>query len=324
MESFGGCNLRKNFKKLDNPSEDNVYNHNNEGKFCDCKNEYTIDTTSTMFQCLLGEACKEDWYHEECILGIPLIQRDSNSGKPQGENLYDKLESAESENIQAVDDDKDETLEGLPNSSDFAAFVCWKCVKLYKPLMVKFGQWKDVSLSPVFHGEFKNIEHRREKLADPSAGSKRKNNEQEEGSDDDHEQSKKQKTESGSKSASAALSKHSKNDFSLFLIDGYQDVLKECKDADVVEFVKKFPFMIEEEPEYEPPPDNDANSSLLDAGTRALQSLPREQAIDGMHAYEAIKNQLKDFLKPFAEEGKVVTETDVNSFFASMEQAAAK
>ena len=55
--------------------------------------------------------------------------------------------------------------------------------------------------------------------------------------------------------------------------------------------------------------------SLVDAGTRALSSLPRTQAIDGIAAYQTMSSKLKNFLQGFAGTGRVVSEADVRGFF---------
>jgi len=58
--------------------------------------------------------------------------------------------------------------------------------------------------------------------------------------------------------------------------------------------------------------------SLLDAGTRALESLPRTQALNGIVAYQTLSTRLKGFFQGFVESQKVVTEEDVKGFFAEM------
>src|SRR5438477_12778373 len=47
----------------------NTYSQNFRGYFC--QNElYEADKEhGTMYQCLLGDVCKEDWFHDRCILG---------------------------------------------------------------------------------------------------------------------------------------------------------------------------------------------------------------------------------------------------------------
>lgn len=48
-------------------------------------------------------------------------------------------------------------------------------------------------------------------------------------------------------------------------------------------------YLLEEEETYEPPPDPDSHLSLEELGMRALQHLPREQAIDGIRAFNDMR-----------------------------------
>ncbi len=50
---------------------------------------------------------------------------------------------------------------------------------------------------------------------------------------------------------------------------------------------------------------------MLEAGQRALGSLPREQAIEGVLAFNKLKEKLTQFLRPYAQEGRVVGENDI-------------
>lgn len=49
------------------------------------------------------------------------------------------------------------------------------------------------------------------------------------------------------------------------------------------------PFLLEEEETYEPPDDPDSGLSLEELGMRALQHLPRDRAIDGIHAFNSMR-----------------------------------
>lgn len=75
------------------------------------------------------------------------------------------------------------------------------------------------------------------------------------------------------------------------------------------------PYLLTEEEVYEPPEDQDANKSLLDLGTEALLNLPREKALNGLNAYNNLKTKLMNYLKPFALQGKIVKESDIQEFF---------
>jgi len=81
-------------------------------------------------------------------------------------------------------------------------------------------------------------------------------------------------------------------------------------------------FLLEEEETYEPPDDPDSGLSLEELGIRALERLPRDKAIDGIHAFNELRDDLIKFLRPFAQEGIVVNESDVTDFFATLTEAA--
>lgn len=430
MESAGGCNLRKNFDSLDPPeSVNNIYSHNFEGRFCDCDESFVPEEQKgTMFQCLLGDVCYEDWYHEECILGLPVGSIYKGEQKPvtstvypQGENMLDKLESAadlpddnsaatynkttksgktsedkaklepgsEERNIEKddkklkeanesteakdrnqvkelqpevdkdeegdeeeEDDDPDnETLPGLPNVDQFDSFICWKCTEKHRPVieeLVKLERSSIVAVVP--HGNWKTMDERNAALKKRSAedeseittddGEGNKKLKMDKDSSESNEDEKKQDQNQGQEildGNDTTVSKvsslppviiNSKYPFSLFLAPHFKIKLKKALSSssskvsiDLKEFLlTKFPFMLEEENVYEPPEDDDAHSSLLEAGARALNSIPRQQALKGLEAYEMIKQRLSDFFKPFAEEGRVVTEDDVNGFFQHMDE----
>ncbi|KAG4303792.1 hypothetical protein PORY_002817 [Pneumocystis oryctolagi] len=83
--------------------------------------------------------------------------------------------------------------------------------------------------------------------------------------------------------------------------------------------IDRDPVLLAEEETYQPPEDND-DESLMDAGIRALNSLPRVQAIEGIIAYNHMKDALSKFLRPYAEEGKVVTEDAIREFFEKQKE----
>lgn len=62
-------------------------------------------------------------------------------------------------------------------------------------------------------------------------------------------------------------------------------------------------------------------SSLLEAGARALNSIPHVNAMEGLYAYNKVKSKLSSFLKPFAEDGRIVSEQDVKAFFEKIKNA---
>ncbi|KAI0300520.1 hypothetical protein B0F90DRAFT_1629706 [Multifurca ochricompacta] len=86
--------------------------------------------------------------------------------------------------------------------------------------------------------------------------------------------------------------------------------------------LRKHPYLLKEEETYEPPEDPDSKLSLEELGLRALERIPRDRALDGIRAFNNMRDDLKDFLRPFAQEGREVAEVDVRRFFETRAEAA--
>lgn len=119
--------------------------------------------------------------------------------------------------------------------------------------------------------------------------------------------------------------------------------------------MRSYPYLLEEDDTFEPPADPDSSKlcfiifddinialsvipalSLEELGMRALSRIPRDKAIEGIHAFNELKyvigyldydielkafllrDDLLKFLRPFAKDGKVVNESDVKTFFATL------
>ena len=58
--------------------------------------------------------------------------------------------------------------------------------------------------------------------------------------------------------------------------------------------------------------------SLLDRGEAALSTMDRMRAIEGVMAYNHLRDKVKAFLQPFAESGQAVGAEDVKAYFARL------
>lgn len=315
MKTFGGCNLRKNFTDLDESSDTNRYNHNFQGNFCFCDKPYDPDT-DIMYQCLMPE-CGEDWYHDTCI-GVP-----SKKTRPDGVNVFDMLTEVEHHE------------EVLPDDHEF---VCYKCVEQMpklKPIwdlpgVVKMRLEPRASESHVTGSESHVTGPEDVKTEEEAKKTESEDVPKEEITVSDVKEEAEESKENGKRELEADdtddTAVESKKPFTdskpknMFLCANFRNIVNKCRDPEVFSISMKYPFLAEEEQVYEPPSDDDAGSSLLDAGTSALSKMPREQAIEGMAAYNNIKDKLSAFFKPFAEGGKVVTDRDVTSFFEEMKK----
>ncbi|KAK5711645.1 hypothetical protein LTR17_018280 [Elasticomyces elasticus] len=116
---------------------------------------------------------------------------------------------------------------------------------------------------------------------------------------------------------------------SLFLKEDFRDSFCRCPDC--------FPRLaihsqlLEEEESYEPPLSESAPSvaagapasihsggSLLERGEAALSSMDRVKAIEGVMAYNHVKDKVREFLKPFAESGQPVGAEEIREYFAKL------
>lgn len=299
----------------DVPSLSNIYNHNFKGLFCSCEREYNpLEETGNMLQCHFGYMCGEDWFHENCILGI---RRDSTLAKSSRD---DRKSSGSNKNSPEMSSDNQIKEEGesklteqerraqpskfLPNLDDFEHFICWKCVKAFSDVFKEISNDKEVAIAKVPHictDDVKSWETSFRALRDS----------------DNQPPTKKPK-----------INHDTEPDFSLCLAPNFKDRLLHLRKilpekSKVRVFLEKYPFLYDNDPIYEPPDDEQSDSrsgSVAELGADALENLPREQALDGIMAYQNIRLKLKEFLQPFSEEGRVVTEDEVRNFFANIKQ----
>jgi E3 ubiquitin-protein ligase UBR7 len=118
--------------------------------------------------------------------------------------------------------------------------------------------------------------------------------------------------------------------FSLFFKENFRDHFCHCKSC----FLKlnAHPQLLEEEEVYEPPMSDAAGSeagrngggsthgsgSLLERGESALRNVDRVRAIEGVMAYQHLKERLKPFFQQFAESGQAVGAEDIKAYFAKL------
>jgi len=104
----------------------------------------------------------------------------------------------------------------------------------------------------------------------------------------------------------------------LFLTEDFRD--RWCRCSSCSESLNAHPYLVNEEETYEPPADPDSGLSLEELGLRALERIPRDRAIDGIQAFMDLRDGLMQYLKPFAEQGKEVNESDIQAFFEARKQ----
>ncbi|KAI0055286.1 hypothetical protein BV25DRAFT_1873175 [Artomyces pyxidatus] len=310
------CTLHKT---LESENTSNTYGQNFRGAFCRCGRPYDASNErETMIQCL---AC-EDWYHESCL------------------NLRERPSSREPTPEPAVADDdarSDASSSGLPppliTADDYDALICASCVSSI-PILKKWAGTEGVLM--VIREEPETSWHTIGGRSDESvevttegevpSGSKRRLS-----SPIDEPESKRPRMELGTSTSCLAPTPNpvaqkilgapgtlGKGD--IFLTTDWRTRWCHCEAC--LADLQAYPFLMEEEETYEPPEDPDSQLSLEELGLRALERIPRERALDGIRAFNDMRDDLVQFLRPFAQEGKVVAEEDVRAFFDQRTEAA--
>lgn len=318
-----------------------------------------------MFQCLgLGTVeeggCGEDWWHPECLMGVPRQQVQS---KPQEETkgaLESVKEEDEAGEHQALEDGAAEHTEhleeaplppGFPAEDDFDHLICYKCVESF-PWIKQYagtpGFLPAVPSKPAAHtvqAEAAKVESTTATESIPQAqeSNKRKAEDDVEDGNQDLKRVKSETEANGTVDATGASNGHTApkhealptaptTSISLFLQDSFRDNF--CRCADCFPRLSKHPQLLEEEEAYEPPmsesdggDQDDARSaagrsvhsgSLLERGEAALSGVDRVRAIEGVMAYNHLKDKVKAFLQPFAESGQAVGAEDIKAYFAKL------
>lgn len=354
MPRGSSCTLRK--VAGEKSREGNRYCHNYWGRFCACDTDYDPESEKgTMYQCLLGDACGEDWFHDGCIVGE---KRDENkglaveSGETEGPALAVQCEGGE--NAQEEEDEDEERPNGFPEEDSFDAFICWLCLEknpwlkryagtpgfldaVYKKDTTPSEDTVDQSAveetSPVLDTE----------TAETESGKKRKVDDVDPDPEPIIPQSKRAKTPDPATALSSSPDTttdltlktctyeslptpiQTTTPFSLFLAPTFRAHLCHCPTH--LPLLYPHPVLLEEEETYEPPLDTSSagdaasvhsGNSLLDRGERALGMVDRVKAIEGVMAYNDLKEKVKGFLKPFAERGEAVGVEDVKRYFAEL------
>ncbi|KAK8439864.1 hypothetical protein ACI3LY_004746 [Candidozyma auris] len=322
----------------DVPSSSNKYNHNFEGRFCSCNELYNpVKETRTMHQCYFGEYCGEDWFHQDCILGYkpgifsndksvprneitsssnlssgldaPLDSKDIINEEEQGTKTDESTSKKDSPRTEAsdhedADSDDDDVVPYFPALDSFSEFICSGCIEAFPDSFDEISNNSQIVAAKL--PQFEGVDSAHEWKARYDAYLT------------GEPQAKKIKTE-----------KKNRQPYTLFLRHNFKLELKKLKDSvspdsPVGALLRSFEFLSGEDSIYSPDEDSDVGSStgsLFEMGTEALQTLPGQQAIEGLHAYELMRSRLRDFFQDFVDKNKVVTEDKVRDFFDNLKQS---
>ncbi|KAJ3184874.1 hypothetical protein HDU85_001554 [Gaertneriomyces sp. JEL0708] len=306
-------------------NEENRYSQNFKGRFCWCRKMYDPEKEDgIMYQCLVCE----DWIHDRCMSAR------TSASKGSGSDL--KQQDGDEKTPNSMD-------QCMPREDE--EYVCRYCVRKVEVLR----RYKDVE-----GFRFVKVDGREEDIA----GSGEDRDARVGGLEDDREMehitvtkevkpndaydntenvdnsTKKRPLSSGSSppskkqkanclvSDNVALSASSLYD--LFLLPAFRSHLCRCPLCTSLYESSGVSFLLSPEVTHDPEDDPTPLESLHDRGMIALGNMERQVAIEGAQAYQTLKDELAQYLRPFAEEGRVVTKEDVVEWFQKKEEEREK
>ncbi|KAF8901155.1 hypothetical protein CPB84DRAFT_1679997 [Gymnopilus junonius] len=337
--------------KLEEENKENQYGQNFRGLFCRCGRPYDPKAEKeTMIQCL---AC-EDWFHESCCnLRERPTSRENTPEVQQARPIAEQPTGNET----GEDTASEASSSGLPppliSGDEYESFICGTCVS-QNPTLIRYAGTigatmvvRDRPDDPWRHfngsakGDQEQVEVEEEDLQSVSVLGNKRSLSPSALSEPKAKRSKSIRDDEPISSSTLCLAppqeplarkvltspnkwepETSLGTGDLFFTLNFRD--RWCYCDSCLPPLKMNPYLLQDEETYEPPNDPDSGLSLEELGMRALDRLPRDRAIDGIHAFNEMRNNLLSFLRPFAQEGKIVNESDVREFFASLTEAAKK
>jgi E3 ubiquitin-protein ligase UBR7 len=231
---------------------------------------------------------------------------------------------------------------GFPSEDDFEGFLCYKCVEAF-PWIKRYAGTAGFLPPVYFRSEASGDSVQAIQPPVEELSKKRKADDEVEGS----QESKRQRSEDGPLPAvdqpgpvttqsadTQSLSSSCKLDslppapegrFSLFFQEGFREKICHCTSC--FPLLVPHPQLVEEEETYEPPVSEEGSEnggsthgsgSLLDRGESALRNVDRVRAIEGVMAYNHLKDKLKPFFQQFAESGQAISAEDIKQYFAKL------
>lgn len=113
--------------------------------------------------------------------------------------------------------------------------------------------------------------------------------------------------------------------FSLFCTESFRE--RFCRCAKCFPDLAPHTQLLEEEEMYEPPVSEEGSEnggsthgsgSLYERGESALRNVDRVRAIEGVMAYNQLKDKLKPFFQQFADSGQAISAEDIKAYFAKL------
>ncbi|KAF7514908.1 hypothetical protein G7054_g14897 [Neopestalotiopsis clavispora] len=239
--------------------------------------------------------------------------------------------------------------DGFPGEDDFEHLICYKCVDA-NPWIKQYAG--TAGFLPAVH--FKN----QDELASSSAKKRQRDDRDDtDGQENENKRIKSEEPTvlSGSNSATQtdeaikiakdeskeelkdaitgtdatckcdSLPQAATGQFSLFVTENFRNQF--CRCSKCFPTLQNHPQLLEEEESYEPPLTDAASEhggstqgsgSIYERGESALRNVDRVRAIEGVMAYNHMKEKLKPFFEQFAGSGKAISAEDIKEYFAKL------
>ncbi|MCJ1306713.1 hypothetical protein MMC25_000356 [Agyrium rufum] len=333
----------------------NTYNQNFRNRFCGCGDVYDAhQQKGTMYQCVglateQDGGCGEDWWHPECLLGLPHDwYKTARSDKTDGVNgtKQERLEDQAQQQAEGAEEQEHPVPSGFPSEDQIETLICYKCCEVAP--WIKQYAGTDGFLPPIYLRQSDTMEI-------PATNTTVASNQDASSTTSTSAEcqiSKKRKVDDMSDAESTSPKRIKPEE--LTPIDSQTDGQKLCKQkalppapqglfsiiasnedfrtrfcrcADCYPLIKPYPQLLEEEDNYEPPLSEEGENegggsvgtgSLLERGEAALSNVDRVRAIEGVMVYNHLKDKVKTFLQPFAERGEAVSAEAIKEYFEKL------
>lgn len=295
----------------------NTYNQNYRNRFCGCGELYDPhQQKGTMYQCLgLNKesegGCGEDWWHPECLLGLPRDWYQSRKKDKESELNGVQLVDGSATEAHGPDENEEHPVPpGFPDEAQFEALICYKCTNS-SPWIKQYAHadgfmYLNYNASNKVDDREPHIEEQRPHIEDNtdkeaakveqcSIATSKKRKAEDDTIESGSSSPKKLKatSEEGEQTPIKGCRKDQippapSGSISLFARDeDFRSLF--CRCPDCYPPLSKFPQLLEEEEIYEPPMSEDGDNpegggsvgtgSLLDRGEAALSNIDRVRAI---------------------------------------------
>lgn len=303
----------------------------------------------------IGQKPKNEGFLESVAEVAESVVEESQD-KPRTENTNGEMPVVPIEAVPGADtEEEDPPLPpGFPEEDDFEGFICYKCVEA-NPWIKRYAGTAGF-LAPVFRrstapspetgilakteeviaSHLPLMKKRKAEDDEESVASKRQKDETPIASGEPSTEGPVQVGTVDTSASSAladgqgpcklnALPPAPTGQISLFFKDDFREHL--CRCSSCFPLLQPHEQLLDEEELYEPSvSDNEeeagastvGSGSIYDRGESALKNVDRVRAIEGVMAYNHLKDKLKPFFQQFAESGQAISAEDIKAHFAKM------